>query len=99
MMPPWIEALRIIAIPTILLLLPLMLWQIHRTHRLHQRWQESEDARRESEDARRERWQGDINSAAKLLEECSHLRAQAEVSLAMARRQVANGQPHREDAD
>lgn len=66
------------------LMFPLIVWSVHRTYRLHQRWQEGEDERRE-------RWKKDLEAASKMREEAYHLREQAEVALAQARRQSLNG--------
>lgn len=79
-LPDWV---RVIAVVLIWLMFPLQLWTLHRSHRQHKQWQEGEDARRE-------RWKRDMEAAAQLHEEASHLRAQAEVALAQARQQILN---------
>jgi hypothetical protein len=79
-LPDWV---RVVAVVLIWLMFPLMLWSVHRTYRLHQRFQEGEEARRE-------RWQQDLAAACKMREEAYHLRAQAEVALAQARQQMLN---------
>lgn len=76
-LPDWV---RVIAVFLIWLIFPLQLWSLYRTYRQHKQWQEGEKARMA-------RWTRDMEAAAKLHEEASHLRAQAEVALAQARRQ------------
>jgi hypothetical protein len=78
-LPDWV---RVIAVCLIWVIVPLQLWLIHWTYRRHKQWQEGESARMA-------RWTRDMEAASKLHEEASHLRAQAEVALAQARRQQA----------
>lgn len=78
MVPDWI---RIAAVAMIWLMFPLQLWTIWKNHRLHQHWQEGEEARLA-------RWRRDMEAAAKLHEEAGHLRIQAEIALAQARRHL-----------
>jgi hypothetical protein len=77
-LPDWV---RVVAVCMIWLIFPLQLWTLHRFHRLHKQW-------RDGEEARLARWKRDMEAAAKLHEEASHLRAQAEVALAQARMQL-----------
>jgi hypothetical protein len=81
LLPDWV---RIVAIFLIWLMFPLQLWSLHRMHRLHKQWHEGEEARRE-------RWRRDMEAAAKLHEEAGHLRIQAEIALAQARKQMLDG--------
>lgn len=88
--PDWLEPFRLVGTLLLWVIVPLQLWELHRTHRQHRRWEEAEVSRTA-------RWQRDMEDAEKMREEASHLRAQAEVSLAMARRQVIA--PRREEAE
>jgi hypothetical protein len=80
-LPDWV---RVVAVMLIWVIFPLQLWTIHRFQRLYRQWQAGEEARLA-------RWKRDMEAAAKLHEEASHLRAQAEVALAQARQQHLNG--------
>jgi hypothetical protein len=81
--PDWLEPFRLIGTMLIWVILPLQVWSTHRNHRQFRRWEEAEVARRAQ-------WQRDIECAAKMREEAYHLRAQAEVALAQARRQITD---------
>jgi hypothetical protein len=81
MIPDWLEPIRLIGTFLIWVILPVQLWSLHRGHLQYQKWQESEEAHMA-------RWKSDMETAVRLLEECSHMRAQAEVALAQARRQA-----------
>lgn len=76
-LPDWVRAVATCLIWAIFLL---QLWSLYWTWRQRKQWQEGERARMA-------RWTRDMEAAAKLYEEASHLRAQAEVALAQARRQ------------
>lgn len=80
-MPEWFDTFRLIALAMIWIGFPLQVWSIWRSNRLFKRWEENETRRLA-------RWQQDMEDAGKLREEAYNLRAQAEVSLAMARRQA-----------
>ena len=84
--PDWLEAFRLLGTFLIWAIFPLQLFSIWKGQHQLQRWQAAEDARVT-------RWSSDMAAAMKLLEECSHLRAQAEVSLAMARQQAIKAAP------
>lgn len=83
MVPDWI---RIVAVAMIWLMFPLQLWTIWRNQSLHRRWLEGEEARLA-------RWRRDMEAAAKLHEEAGHLRVQAEIALAQARRHLPTQGP------
>lgn len=71
----WIRVLILVGSWAIIPLHLYTFWRV--THQL-QVW-------RSAEDERVTRWRSDMIQATKLLEECQHLRHQAEISLAMAR--------------
>ena len=78
-MPEWMDPLRVAAVFFIWMIFPLQIWSIWWTWRQHCLW-------RRGEEARLARWQRDMDAATKFREEAFHLRAQAEVALAQARR-------------
>ena len=90
--PDWLEPIRLIGTLLLWVIVPLQLWELHRSHRQHRRWEEAEISRTA-------RWQKDMEDAEKMREEAEHLRQQAEVSLALARRQALNTAPRREEAE
>lgn len=81
LIPDWLEPIRILGTLLIWLMFPLQLWSIWRSNKQFHRWEEDETRRLA-------RWQQDMEDAGKLREEAYNLRAQAEVALAMARRQA-----------
>jgi hypothetical protein len=88
--PDWMLPLRMVATFLIWLMCPVLLWSAWSTRQQWRIWRQWEA----EEAARRERWKVDMEAAArlhdtagKLYEEASHLRAQAEVALAQARQQ------------
>lgn len=81
---PWFEVFRLIALTLIYLMFLMQLLSIHVTYRNFRRWSEDEAARRK-------RWAEDMAAVEKMREEAYHLRAQAEVALAQARRHLPNG--------
>jgi F0F1-type ATP synthase membrane subunit b/b' len=89
--PDWLEPFRLVGTLLLWVIVPLQLYALHHGRRLHQRWEEAERARTA-------RWQKDMEDAEKLRDEATHLRHQAEISLAMARRQVLSA-PRREEAE
>lgn len=80
---PWFETFRIIALTLIYFMFILQLISVHIAYRQFRRWTEDEAARRE-------RWKEDMTAIARMREEAYHLRAQAEVALAQARRHLPN---------
>jgi hypothetical protein len=80
-MPEWMIPVRIAATFMIWGILPLQIFSIVWSWLQHRQW-------RAGEALRMERWQRDMDDAAKFREEAYHLRAQAEVALAQARRQM-----------
>lgn len=92
--PDWMLPLRIMATFLIWGMFPVLIWLTWVHQRQWRRWRQWEA----DEAARRERWRIDMEAAAKLhdtagklYEEASHLRAQAEVALAQARQQTLRG--------
>jgi cell division protein FtsB len=75
------EVFRVIALGLIYAMFCLQLWSARGTYRQFKRWAEEEHARRE-------RWAQDMATIAKLREEAYHLREQAEIALAQARRHL-----------
>lgn len=80
----WIEPFRGFAALLIWIMFPIFLYSVYRTHRQFQQWAEDEAARRE-------RWAEDMKAITAMREEAYHLRAQAEVALAQARRHLPHG--------
>jgi hypothetical protein len=81
---PWFETFRLIALTLIYLGFLLQLYTLRSSYRQFKRWADEEAERRE-------RWAEDKIQIQKLREEAYHLRAQAEVALAQARRHLPNG--------
>lgn len=81
---PWFEVFRLIALGMIWMMFPLQVWSVCRGLRQFRRWEADEERRTA-------RWQRDMDEAGKMREEAFHLRAQAEVALAQARRQHLDG--------
>jgi hypothetical protein len=81
-LPDWFQPVRMVALCLIYLMFLLQLFSVHRAHQHFKRWAEDEAARRA-------RWAEDMAAIGKLREEAYHLRAQAEVALAQARRHLA----------
>jgi F0F1-type ATP synthase membrane subunit b/b' len=79
--PDWLEPYRLLGTLLIWLILPLQLYSIYRNRTLYRQWETDEAARRD-------RWKEDMTAVNRLREEAYHLRAQAEVALAQARRQA-----------
>jgi hypothetical protein len=85
MYPEWLEWLvpfRIVAICLIYAMFFIQLYAIKRTHSQFKAWEEGEAERRA-------RWERDMKEVARMREEAYHLRAQAEVALAQARRHIS----------
>lgn len=80
----WFLPVRFVAIVLIYCMFFLQLWAVRRTQKQFQAWEATEAERRE-------RWEKDMKAAAQMREEAYHLRAQAEVALAQARRHIT---PH-----
>jgi hypothetical protein len=79
MFPEWLEWFRVCAAVLIWIMFPLQLWATRNTLRQFRQWEQAEVERRA-------RWAQDMAAAAQMREEAYHLRAQAEVALAQARR-------------
>lgn len=82
-MPDSFDIVRLLVLVGTWLIIPVHLWTYYRVMDRLRAW-------REAEDARVAIWKADLDKAAALLEECSHLRIQAEIALAQARQQVFN---------
>ena len=82
--PDTFDLIRLLVLVGTWTIIPLHIWTYYRVMRQLQIW-------RDAEDARAIRWRADLAASAKVLEECTHLRYQAEAALAMARRQAMNG--------
>jgi hypothetical protein len=82
--PDSLDLIRLLVLVGTWAIIPLHVWTYYRVMRQLQSW-------RDAEDARAIRWRADLTAAARVLEECSNLRHQAEVSLALARRASMNG--------
>lgn len=80
----WLGVFRFVMFVGTWAIFPLNLWTYYKVMNQLQTW-------RDAEDARVIRWRADLAASAKVLEECTHLRYQAEAALAMARRQAMNG--------
>lgn len=78
---PWFEPFRLVALALIYIMFLLQLFSVHVTWRQFRRWAEDEEARRK-------RWAEDMATIGRMREEAYHLRAQAEVALAQARRHL-----------
>lgn len=84
MYPDWLEWLvpfRVLALVLIYAMFFIQLYAIRRTHQQFRAWEEGEAERRQ-------RWERDMKEIARMREEAYHLRAQAEVALAQARRHL-----------
>lgn len=82
----WLVPFRLVAVALIYTMFFLQLWAIRRTHQQFQAWEATEADRRQ-------RWEKDMKEAARMREEAYHLRAQAEVALAQARRHITASHP------
>lgn len=81
----WLVPFRLVAVLLIYCMFFIQLWAVHRTRKQFQQWEAGEAERRA-------RWESDMKEAARMREEAYHLRAQAEVALAQARRHIT-GKP------
>lgn len=77
----WLVPVRLIAILLIYCMFFIQLWAVRKTQKQFEAWEAGEAERRE-------RWERDMKAAAQMREEAYHLRAQAEVALAQARRHL-----------
>lgn len=80
-LPTWLETFRIIGTFLIWIILPCQLYMLWRSIKQFRKWEADETARTE-------RWVKDMDTAQKMREEACHLRVQAEVALAQARRHL-----------
>ncbi len=80
------EIFRLVALSLVYILFAMNLWSIRVTYRQFRNWAEDEAARRE-------RWTEDMAEIKRQREEAYHLRAQAEVALAQARRHLPETRP------
>lgn len=80
-LPAWFEPIRMVALCLIYLMFFLQVYTVRTTYRRFKQWSEDEAKRRE-------RWAEDTAEIKKMREEAYHLRAQAEVALAQARRHL-----------
>lgn len=77
----WFEPFRLVALTLIYLMFLIQCVSVHFMVRLFKRWSDEEISRRE-------RWKEDSAAITRMREEAYHLRAQAEVALAQARRHL-----------
>jgi hypothetical protein len=82
--PDTFDLIRLLVLVGTWAIIPLHIWTYYKVMRQLQAW-------RDAEDARAIRWRADLATSAKILTEAQDLRHQAEVSLALARRQAMNG--------
>lgn len=80
-LPTWFEPIRMVALCLIYVMFFLQVFMVHATYRHFKRWADDEEERRR-------RWTEDMAAISKMREEAYHLRAQAEVALAQARRHL-----------